>query len=146
MADIQDRPVILVTESDLNQTTLIKQAFSQGEVPPKLISYPNGQETIEFLLDACQQVNAVLPNLILLNLEPQVEAGQQTLIALKSHPKLRRIPILVLALSDQGDDILHSYTLRGNCYLVKTSDPSRLNSLIQRIQRFWLEIVTLPPE
>jgi chemotaxis family two-component system response regulator Rcp1 len=63
---------------------------------------------------------------------------------IKAEPQLRRIPIVVLAMSAHEDNILKTYLLQGNCYVVKSTDLEHLAHIVKRIKDFWLGIVTLP--
>ncbi|HLX37330.1 MAG TPA: hypothetical protein VKR29_05990, partial [Candidatus Binataceae bacterium] len=59
-------------------------------------------------------------------------------------PILRRIPIVILTTSDAEADILKSYDLYANCYIVKPVDLPQFVKVIRRIEDFWLSIVKLP--
>jgi DNA-binding NarL/FixJ family response regulator len=60
--------------------------------------------------------------------------------------QFRRIPIVVLTISANEEDIFRSYALQGNCYVIKSSDLDQLFQIVKRIEEFWLGIVTLPLE
>ena len=72
--------------------------------------------------------------------------GYELLSVLKTDPALRRIPVIVLAMSDRAEDIFKTYAVQGNCYVIRPGDREQLVQIIRRIEGFWLKIVTLPHE
>lgn len=106
----------------------------------------NGVDAIDFLHHQGNYSDAPRPDLILLDLNLPGKDGLEVLAEIKTHSRLRRIPIVVLTLSDRAEDILTAYSLQGNCYVIKSSDIESLVQLVKRIEEFWLGIVTLPVE
>jgi len=65
---------------------------------------------------------------------------------IKADPNLRRIPVVVLTISTDEEDVLKSYNLHANCYVTKPLDLSQFLKVIRSIEEFWLTIVKLPPD
>ncbi|MEP0919319.1 response regulator [Leptolyngbya sp. DQ-M1] len=135
---------ILVLEENPEHTLLIQSAFQQDAFQVKVIA--DGTSAINFLQRRGEYSEAPRPDLILLDLNLSGKSGQEILTELKSDPKLRRIPVVILTSSDREEEIFQSYTLQGNSYVIKASDRDQLSQIIQRIKDFWLGIVTLPLE
>lgn len=135
---------ILVAENNQEHSQLIQQALRENPIQPEIVTFDNGNEVMEFLHNQGSISDSLLPNLIFLDLGIPGKAGLEVLSDIKSHPRLKRIPVIVLDLSCQEDDILRSYKLQGNCYVVKSNDVAQLSSTIKRIESFWLGIATLP--
>ncbi|MBD1825073.1 response regulator [Cyanobacteria bacterium FACHB-DQ100] len=135
---------ILVLEENPEHTLLIQSAFQQDAFQVKVIA--DGTSAINFLQRRGEYSEAPRPDLILLDLNLPGKSGQEILTELKSDPKLRRIPVVILTSSDREEEIFQSYTLQGNSYVIKASDRDQLSQIIQRIKDFWLGIVTLPLE
>jgi DNA-binding response OmpR family regulator len=57
---------------------------------------------------------------------------------------LRIIPVVVLTTSKSEEDIVKSYDLHANCYIVKPVDFDKFTAVIQSIREFWFSVVTLP--
>ncbi|MEP0983469.1 response regulator [Leptolyngbya sp. FACHB-17] len=135
---------ILVLEENPEHTLLIQSAFQQDAFQVEVIA--DGTSAINFLQRRGEYSEAPRPDLILLDLNLPGKSGQEILTELKSDPKLRRIPVVILTSSDREEEIFQSYTLQGNSYVIKASDCDQLSQIIQRIKDFWLGIVTLPLE
>jgi DNA-binding response OmpR family regulator len=57
---------------------------------------------------------------------------------------LRRIPVVILTTSDAEADVLKSYDLYANCYIVKPVDLTQFVNVVRGIEDFWMSIVKLP--
>jgi two-component system, chemotaxis family, response regulator Rcp1 len=136
--------VILVVENKIDRAESIERAFLGSSIDYKISIYSSGREMMDFLLDRAKQNDLPLPDLILLDLDVPDGNGKEILSALKASSRLRRIPIVVLTASDRSEDIMDSYMMQGNCYVVKSSDLDDLFRVVKRIEEFWLQIVTLP--
>jgi CheY-like chemotaxis protein len=85
------------------------------------------------------------PDLILLDLNMPRKDGREVLKEIKSHPTLRRIPVVILTTSQAEEDILNTYDLHANCYITKPVDFSQFLKVVRSIEDFWLTVVKLPP-
>jgi response regulator RpfG family c-di-GMP phosphodiesterase len=63
---------------------------------------------------------------------------------IKGDDNLKRIPVVVLTTSEDEQDVLESYNLHANCYIVKPLDLDRFITVVKSIEDFWLRIVVLP--
>ncbi|MEY3297184.1 MAG: hypothetical protein RLZZ597_444 [Cyanobacteriota bacterium] len=138
----EDRPerFILVINHRADQADTIKQVLSN---PPDQY-HVHIAESSALALALLQSPAASRPDLILLDLNLPNQEGLMILTTLKSSDDLRRIPVIVLSDSDQTGDVFQSYSNQGNCYVIKNADLHQLATTIQKIESFWLEIVTLP--
>jgi two-component system, chemotaxis family, response regulator Rcp1 len=137
---------ILVLEENPEQALLIQSAFQEDAVSCRVEVIADGTEALNFLHRRGNYTTAKRPNLILLNLNLPGKNGREILEELKSSVQLRRTPVVILADSDDEEEIFRSYALQGNSYVIKSSERDRLHHIIQRIKEFWLGIVTLPLE
>lgn len=135
---------ICLVQANQEQSDLIVATLRQSRIPCMITTLPNGREALEVLQNQGATPAALQPDLILLDWQVPDIDPQSLLVTIKSDPKLRRIPIIILALSQENSDILNTYALRGNCYVIKPDQPDQLTQLIKRIEDFWLGIVTLP--
>ena len=84
------------------------------------------------------------PDLILLDLNLPKKNGQEVLAEIKQDPDLRRIPVVILTVSEAETDILKAYNLHANCYITKPVDLDRFIQVVKSIEDFWLTVVLLP--
>jgi CheY-like chemotaxis protein len=71
--------------------------------------------------------------------------GRQALKEIKADPSLRHIPIVVLTTSKAEEDILRSYDLGVNSFIVKPVTFDQLIDIMKTLTKYWFEIVELPP-
>ena len=138
--------LILVVEDSPEHTGLIKDALNEKSGQYQIVALADGVKVMDFLYRRGNYTDATRPDLILLDLNLSGKDGREILAEIKADPKLRRIPIVVLTISDHEEDIFTSYALQGNCYVIKSSDLEQLFQIVKRIEEFWLGIVTLPIE
>ncbi|MBU1157348.1 MAG: response regulator, partial [Proteobacteria bacterium] len=81
---------------------------------------------------------------ILLDLNLPRKDGREVLAEIKDDPDLKRIPVVVLTVSQAEEDILRTYDLHANCYITKPLDLDRFLEVVQQVENFWLTIVKLP--
>jgi chemotaxis family two-component system response regulator Rcp1 len=84
------------------------------------------------------------PDLVLLDLNLPGKNGRQVLCEMKGDPDLRRIPVVILTTSNAEADILESYDLHANCYIVKPVDLPQFLRVVRGIEDFWFSIAKLP--
>jgi two-component system, chemotaxis family, response regulator Rcp1 len=135
---------ILIVDGNLEHIHVIEQVLSQSPQPYKVTALAEGQQALDFLFQRGLYLDAERPDLILLDLSLPCLNSSTFLEKIKADPQLRRIPIVVLATSAHEDDVLRTYLLQGNCYVVKSTDLKHLAQIVKRIEDFWLGIVTLP--
>ncbi|QYO68458.1 response regulator [Leptolyngbya sp. 7M] len=136
--------LILIVEDNPDHIQTIQQTLAQTTLQPQIIAIGNGEQAMQLLRQQGDYASTRRPDLILLDLNLPGKDGRELLAELKADPQLRRIPVVVLTMSSEAADILNSYTLQGNCYVIKSSDLEQLAQIVKRIEEFWLEIVTLP--
>lgn len=141
------KPVeILLVEDNEGDIRLTQEAFRESKVCNQLHVVKDGVEAIAFLKKEGTHVNAVRPDLILLDLNLPKRNGIEVLQEIKNDDKLKRIPVLVLTSSEADRDIVGSYNLHANCFITKPLDLNDFLQLVQAIEDFWLTIVKLPRE
>ena len=71
---------------------------------------------------------------------------REVLAEIKDDDALKRIPVVVLTTSAAEQDILRSYNLHANCYIIKPVDLEQFIGVLKSIEDFWLTVVRLPQE
>lgn len=138
--------LILVIEDDIHHVQLIKAVLEANPAHYQIMNVRDGVQALNFLHQRGEYANTLRPHLILLNLNLPEKDGREVLAEIKADVRLKRIPIIVLTASTAEEDILKSYALQGNSYVIKANNLEELTEIIKRIEEFWLEIVTLPGE
>jgi CheY-like chemotaxis protein len=119
--------------------------FKDAKVGNTLHVVSDGDEAMAFLRRDGAYADAPRPDLILLDLNLPKKDGREVLAEIKQDPDLTRIPVVVLTISQDEQDILKSYNLHANCYITKPVDLDQFITVVKSIEDFWLTIVKLPP-
>ena len=142
----ENRPVeILLVEDNPGDERLTREALKEGKVYSNLHWAKDGVEAIEFLRREGRFKDVPRPDIILLDLNLPKKDGREVLHEIKNDPVLKRIPVVVLTTSKADEDVLRSYNLHANCYVTKPVDLEKFIVVVKSIDRFWLTVVTLPP-
>jgi chemotaxis family two-component system response regulator Rcp1 len=136
--------VILLVEDSPGDVRLTRLALEEAKVANHLHVAGDGVEAMDYLHRRGAHGGAARPDLILLDLNLPRMDGREVLAEIKQDPDLKRIPVIVLTTSDAERDILKSYDLHANCYLVKPVDVNSFFEQIRSLEGFWLSIVRLP--
>ena len=135
---------ILLIEDNPGDARLVQEALKDGRVKNKLHIVYDGEEATDFLFKRNQHKNAPRPDLILLDLNLPKKNGQEVLAEIKADDSLKSIPVIILTISKQEQDIIRSYNLHANCFLIKPIDLNQFFEVIKSIEDFWLTLVKLP--
>lgn len=136
--------VLLVEDSPSDANLTIKK-LKKAKVLNNLHWVEDGESAMEFLQKAGEYANAPRPDLILLDLNLPGMDGREVLSEIKSDPKLKKIPIVILTTSADEQDVARAYNLNANCYITKPVDIQQFLKAIDLIEDFWLALVKLPP-
>ena len=135
---------LLIVEDCQSQLELIKEALNYASKSYKLHSVHNGEEALNFLYRKHHYHQAPRPDVIILDLNLPRINGTELLTKIKGDFHLKTIPIVVFTTSDCPADILKTYRLQANSYVVKPHDVEQFFTFVQAIENFWLRIATLP--
>jgi CheY-like chemotaxis protein len=105
----------------------------------------DGVEAMDFLRKKGKYANAPRPNFILLDLNLPKKDGREVLAEIKSDPELKQIPTVILTASEAEADILQSYRMHANCYLIKPVELGKFKEMVKSIKDFWFVTAKLPP-
>jgi two-component system, chemotaxis family, response regulator Rcp1 len=136
---------ILLVEDNPGDVRLTREAMKEGKVLNKLNVVMDGMEAMAYLRNEGNYKDAARPDLVLLDLNLPKKNGREVLEEIKGDPDLKRIPVVVLTISEDEQDILRSYDLHANCYITKPVDLQQFISVVNAVEDFWLTVVKLPP-
>lgn len=137
---------ILLVEDNANDAELTLEALSEHNLANGVDLVRDGAEALDYLLRRGKYAEMVQASLavILLDLKlPKVD-GLEVLKILKSDEKLKYIPVVVLTSSREEKDVVESYRLGVNAYVVKPVNFSEFITAVKEVGAFWA-IVNEPP-
>jgi CheY-like chemotaxis protein len=137
---------ILLVEDNPGDVRLAKEALKECKIDNTVYVVQDGIEAMAFLRKEGQHEKAPRPDLILLDLNLPRKSGREVLAEVKTDPELKRIPIVIMTVSRDEEDVLKAYNLHANCYITKPIDFGQFIRITQSIEDFWFRIVKLPPK
>jgi two-component system, chemotaxis family, response regulator Rcp1 len=139
------RPVeILLIEDNPGDVRLTIEALRDAKISNHLTVAPDGVEAMAMLCGKSPHTGASHFDQILLDLNLPKKNGREVLADLKSDPKLKRTPVVILTTSKAEEDILKTYDLHANCYVTKPVGFEQFMQVVRSTEHFWLSVVTLP--
>lgn len=136
---------ILLIEDNVGDARLTQEILRDSKLSNRIDIIHNGLEALAFLRREGQYVNAVQPDLILLDLSLPAREGMEVLVEIKADDVLKLIPVIILTSSQGEQDIVRSYNLHANAYVVKPMNLDEFIAVIKSIEGFWFGVVKLPP-
>ena len=136
---------ILLVEDNPGDARLAVEALRDSKVHNKLYHVEDGVEAMKFLRRQAADGRVPPPDLVLLDLNLPKKDGREVLAEIKEDPDLRLVPVVVLTTSAAERDLLKSYDLHANAYIVKPIDLGQFIDVVQAIENFWFTVVKLPP-
>jgi CheY-like chemotaxis protein len=132
---------ILLVEDNAADIRLTKEVLQENKIVRNLDVVRDGSEAIEFLKRHGKFSNATRPNLIILDLNLPKRNGFYVLQEIKKHEELKRIPVVILTVSDAREDLIRAYDLHANCYVIKPLEMKEFSRIINSIVNFWFNVV-----
>ncbi len=137
---------ILLVDDNPADTDLTSDVLAGSGWTNHIHAVTDGTEAISFLRQKGKYANALLPDLVILDLEMPRMNGHAVLAEVKTDPVLRKIPIAIFSTSEAPQDITHSYELGANCYVRKPGNLQEYISAVKSIEEFWFGLARLPRE
>lgn len=135
---------ILLVEDNEGDVFLTRKAFEKAKITNTLHVAEDGEIALKMLRLQPPYENAIKPDIILLDINlPKID-GKQVLAEVKADPELRRIPVVILTSSNAEKDVLKTYDLHANSYIIKPIDIDKFREVVQAIEDFWFSVVVLP--
>ena len=139
---------ILLVEDNPNDLELALHALKHNNISNQIHVARDGAEALDFVFcTGAYEVRSLeeAPKLILLDLKlPKVD-GLEVLKRIKSDPRSRMIPVVMLTSSRQESDVVQSYRLGVNSYITKPVDFEQFNQAVRRLGLYWLLLNEPPP-
>jgi CheY-like chemotaxis protein len=135
---------VLLVEDDPGDIFLIKKAFARNDIKARLHITRNGVEATDFLYRGGKYANAPRPDIVILDLNLPKKDGRELLAEIKADPELGMIPVIIFTTSKSDKDILTSYSLHANSYVIKVADWEDFSKIVDKIKEFWLSTARIP--
>lgn len=139
---------ILLAEDNPKDVELTLEAMAENNLANDIFLVKDGVEVLEYL--RCQGKyklrKAGNPAVILLDIKMPRMDGIEVLRNIRSDAALKKIPVVVLTSSREENDLITTYELGVNAYVVKPVDFKQFIEAVKQIGSFWAVLNELPPE
>ena len=135
---------ILLVEDNYGDALLVKKAFEKANLNINVTLAEDGEKAIAMLTKSGEYSETPTPDLVLLDINLPKLNGKEVLSKIKEQDALKHIPVIVLTSSVAEMDVIRSYQLGLNAYLVKPTDLTKLTDIVKGIEAFWFNLVVLP--
>lgn len=135
---------ILLVEDNEGDIFLTKRAFKKARIVNDILVARDDEMAIKMLLKEGEYSDAAKPDIIFLDINLPKKDGKQVLTEIKGNDDLKRIPVIVLTSSKAEQDVLKTYDLYANGYIVKPLDIDQFHEVVSAIEDFWFTVVTMP--
>jgi CheY-like chemotaxis protein len=144
---ITDVRTILLAEDNANDIELTLAALRENNLINPVVVTRDGLDALDYLCRRNQYADRVdaNPALFLLDLKMPKVDGIEVLRAVKSDARLRSIPVVVLTSSREERDLVHSYDLGVNAYVVKPVAFPDFVEAVKLLGGFWAVVNEPPP-
>lgn len=137
---MQQAVEILLIEDNAEDAELTIRTLEKNRLTNHLLHVSDGQEALDFLFNK----ENTMPKLVLLDLKMPKVDGLDVLRRIKADASKSMIPVVVLTSSKEESDIIESYKLGVNAYIVKPVDFDQFVKAISALGLFWL-VLNQPP-
>jgi CheY-like chemotaxis protein len=137
---------ILLVEDNADDLDLALHALKRNNLANRIRVARDGAEALEMIFDSGQAIADAVqkPKVVLLDLKlPKVD-GLEVLRRLKTDPRTKAIPVVMLTSSREERDVIESYQLGVNSYIVKPVDFEQFTRAVQQLGLYWV-LLNQPP-
>jgi CheY-like chemotaxis protein len=138
---------ILLAEDSPQDVEMTLAALEEHHLANEVVVVNNGAEALDYIYGRGKFVNHGngLPVVVLLDLKMPKVDGLEVLRQLKNDPELKRIPVVMLTSSREEQDLIRSYDMGVNAYVVKPVDFQKFMDSVRKLSCFWALINEPPP-
>ena len=142
-----DVPAILLAEDNPNDVELTIEALERHRLANRVTVAHDGVEAMEYLRreGAFSNREPGDPAVVLLDIKMPRKDGLEVLREIRGDPALRRQPVVILTSSREEQDLITSYDLGVNAYVVKPVDFSSFIDAVKELGVFWALVNERPP-
>jgi CheY-like chemotaxis protein len=143
----RDGFTFLMADDDADDFFLLKEALEAAGISANLSQVADGEELMDYLLCRgrfVERKDASTPKLVFLDLSMPKKTGLEALVEIRSHPRLKGIPIVVYTTSGDETDIRQCYDAGANSYIQKPSSFDELVEMVNAVEAYWTRTVKLP--
>jgi len=133
--------IILLVEDNEDDALLTVRALNRNNILNDVVIARDGAEALDFLFCTgahAQRDRAVMPQVVLLDLNLPKVNGLQVLERIRKDERTRLLPVVVLTTSNEEVDMIKSYALGANSYIRKPVNFEQFTEAVRQLGMYWL--------
>ena len=142
-SDGQSGAVVIHVEDNPGDVRLLREVLTPQGCTLHVAS--DGVDALQFLTRRPPYQGVPRPDLVVLDLDLPKLPGLELLDRVKTDDHLKTVPVVVLSSSENPDDVARAYRRHANAYLVKPGNLDEYETLVERLEAFWLHAVKPSP-
>ncbi len=128
---------LLLVEDSPDDIILTEEALKDAALETRLAVVTDGEQAMDYLRQRGSFSDATRPDVILLDLNMPKKNGHDVLAEMKDDPALESIPVIVLTVTQEEEEVVRAMNLKMNFYLNKPVATGKLEPLLQEIHELW---------
>ncbi|HEV2327786.1 MAG TPA: response regulator [Verrucomicrobiae bacterium] len=138
---------ILLAEDNERDVELTLAALDEHNLANEVVVARDGAEALDYIYGRGKFAGHAngLPVVVLLDLKMPKVDGMEVLRQMRADPEIKRVPVVMVTSSREEQDLVHSYELGVNAYVVKPVDFQKFVESVKQIGMFWAIINEPPP-
>jgi two-component system, response regulator len=136
---------LLLVEDNPDDVEMTLHVLKKNNISNSIKVVRDGAEALEYLLGAEGYLApSYSPKVVMLDLKLPKVNGIEVLARIRSDPRTRSLPVVVLTSSREDSDLSRCYQLGVNSYIVKPVDFNQFNEAIRQLGLYWLLLNEIP--
>lgn len=143
---MQDAPVVLIAEDDEGHAILVQQTLRDAGLSNPIHHFKDGQAILDFLSRRGPKPHreTLQSYVLFLDIRMPKVSGVEVLDQIKSHPELRKLPVIMLTTTDDPREVARCHELGCSVYIQKPVDYEKFSEAIRRLGLF-IMLLLVPP-
>lgn len=145
----EEKVEILLCEDNKRDADLTIRALKKQHLANNVVWVKDGEEALNYLFAKGEYADRSIkdtPRVILLDLKMPKVDGMEVLEKVRAHPETEHIPVVVMTSSQEEKDIINSYNLGVNSYIVKPVDFKKFMESVSDVGFYWLLLNKQPQQ
>lgn len=135
--------ILLVDDND-DDVVLVREALHDSQLVQLVHTACDGEQALAYLRGEGPFAQATQPSLVLLDINMPKMNGLEVLRAIKSDPKLKALPVVMLTTSKREEDILAAYTGGACSFISKPIGFENMRTALEQFAAYWGSVVRVP--